>query len=174
MARGRISSRAHLLAVLSYARTEYAAADGIMRNGNFDVPLTGNGMATLRLPWSIEFSARDSYSSGQPFTPYNLPLSLEQQRGIYDLNRVNAQRGPAYNRLDFSLDRDIHIHHGIKGVMNLYGGVQNAFNRQNFLGYVWLDRCSSITICVQDFNGVPITQINQMPLFPSAGVRYQF
>ncbi len=58
--------------------------------------------------------------------------------------------------------------------MNLYGGVQNAFNRQNFLGYVWLDRCSTVTISVQDFNGVPITQVNQMPVFPSAGVRYQF
>jgi hypothetical protein len=174
MARARIGNRANLLAVLSYARTEYASADNVMRNGNFDVPLTGNAMATFRLPWSVEFSARDSYSGGRPFTPYNVPLSLAEQRGIYDLNRVNALRGPAYNRLDFALDRDLHINRGIKGVINIYGGVQNAFNRQNFLGYVWLDRCSTIPICVQDFNGVPITEVNQMPVFPSAGLRYQF
>ena len=174
MARARIGRRANLLAVLSYARTEYSAADGVMRNGNFDVPLTGNAMATFQLPWSIEFSARDSYSGGHPFTPYDVPLSLAAQRGIYDLDRVNALRGPAYNRLDFALNRDFHINRGIKGVINIYGGVQNAFNRQNFLGYVWLDRCSTIPICVEDFNGVPITEVNQMPVFPSAGLRYQF
>jgi hypothetical protein len=169
--RGRITDRVHLLASTTYSHTEYAAADGVMRNGNADVPLSGNGMATFRLPWSFESSVRDSYASGHPYTPYNVPLSLAEQRGIYDLNRINALRGPAYNRLDFSIDRNFHIK---PGVMNVYGGVQNVFNRKNFLGYVWLDRCSTVPICVQYFDGVPLTEVFQMPVFPSAGVRYNF
>ncbi|HLY43414.1 MAG TPA: TonB-dependent receptor [Terracidiphilus sp.] len=174
MARGHIRNRAQLLAGVSYARTAYAASDGILRNGNYDVPLTGNGMVTLELPWAVEFSSRDSYASGHPYTPFDIPLSLAQQRGIYDLARVNGMRGPAYNRVDFSLDRNFHLKRGIHGMLNVYGGVQNALNRQNFLGYVWLDRCSSVPICVQDFNGPPETQVYQMPVFPSAGARLEF
>ena len=174
MARGHIRDRVRLLAGVTYGRVAYAAGDGVLRNGNYDVPLTGNGMITFRLPWAIEMSWRDSYASGQPYTPYDVAESLAQQRGIYDLNRVNAVRGPAYNRLDFSLDRNIHLNRGIHGVLNLYGGVQNALNRQNFLGYVWLDRCSSVPVCVQDFHGDPETQAYQMPVFPSAGARFEF
>ena len=174
MARGHIRDRVRLLAGVTYGRVAYAAGDGVLRNGNYDVPLTGNGMITFRLPWAIEMSWRDSYASGQPYTPYDVAESLAQQRGIYDLNRVNAVRGPAYNRLDFSLDRNIHLNRGIHGVLNLYGGVQNALNRQNFFGYVWLDRCSSVPVCVQDFHGDPETQAYQMPVFPSAGARFEF
>lgn len=174
IARSHVRKRVQLLAGVSYARTAYAAGDGILRNGNYDVPLTGNGMVTFHLPWAIELSGRDSYSSGHPYTPYDVPVSLAQERGIYDLGRVNAIRGPAYNRVDFALDRNIHLKRGLHGVLNLYGGVQNALNRQNFLGYVWLDRCSSVPVCVQDFNGDPETRVYQMPVFPSAGARFEF
>jgi hypothetical protein len=171
MLRGRLTDRVRWMNSVTYARTRYAAGDGVMRDGNFDVPLVGNGMLTFRLPWLVELSVRNTYTSGHPYTPYNVPLSLAQQRGIYDLSRVNAVRGPAYNRLDFAVDRNVRM--GGK-VLNVYGGVQNALNRNNFLGYAWLSRCSGIPQCVQHFNGDPVMEITQMPVFPSAGFRYAF
>jgi len=171
MLRGRMTDRVRWMTAVTYARTRYAAGDGVMRNGNFDVPLVGNQMLTFRLPWQMEMSLRDTYTSGHPYTPYDVPASLAQQRGIYDLSRVNGVRGPAYNRLDLAVDRNMRV--GGK-VLNVYGGVQNVLDRNNFLGYAWLSRCSGISQCVAHFKNDPVMEITQMPVFPSAGIRYAF
>jgi TonB dependent receptor/TonB-dependent Receptor Plug Domain len=166
-----------LMTSLSYSRTRYAAADGVLRPGNFDFPLVGSGLTNLRLWKRIQISVRDTYATGRPYTPFDVTLSEEQSRGIYDLTRVNGLRGPAYNRVDADINRDFHLG---KGVLNLHGGVENALDRSNFLGYAWMDNCHpgpSQTECGMNQNaipGVPETRITQMPLFPSATVRYTF
>jgi hypothetical protein len=170
--RGRVGTRMRLMATSTYSRTKYSAADGVMRSGNFDLPFVGNAMMTYRLPGSVEFSLRDTYSSGRPYTPFNLPLSIAQQRGIYDLSQVNGVRGSAYNRLDFSANRNFHFK---AKTMNVYGGLQNALNRNNFLGYAWLPRCIDDPTCSQyETNGIPMQRVNQMPLYPSGGARFTF
>jgi hypothetical protein len=65
--------------------------------------------------------------------------------------------------------------------LNVHAGVENALNRQNFMGYAWMDNCSiknsSQTMCGDNINaipGVPETEITQMPVFPSAGIHYDF
>jgi hypothetical protein len=122
-------------------------------------------------------SIRDTYATGRPYTPFNILLSEQQSRGIYDLTKVNALRGPAYNRLD----TDLHFtfHPGGKAV-DVYGGLENALDRENFLGYAWMDRChptAGASLCGLNTNaitGVPETKVTQMPLFPSAGMRFSF
>jgi hypothetical protein len=175
--RAHTAQRLQLLGSVSYSRTLYAAADGVMRPGNFDFPLVGNSLVNLKLPLKCNLAVRNTYASGRPYTPFNIPLSEEQSRGIYDLTRVNAMRGPAYNRIDVDFHRIFQIH---RKPMTAYAGVENALNRQNFLGMAWEDNCGAspgAMLCGESVNaepGVPETEIKQMSRFPSAGIRYSF
>jgi len=175
--RAHAFNRIQMLGAAAYSRTKYAAGDGVLRSGNFDFPLVTNGMVTARLSKRFVISIRDTYATGRPYTPFNILLSEQQSRGIYDLTKVNALRGPAYNRLD----TDLHFtfHPGGKAV-DVYGGLENALDRENFLGYAWMDRChptAGASLCGLNTNaitGVPETKVTQMPLFPSAGMRFSF
>jgi TonB dependent receptor/TonB-dependent Receptor Plug Domain len=174
--RAHLADRVQFLGSASYSRTRYAAADGVLRPGNFDFPLVTNGMITARLPGKFQISVRDSYATGRPYTPFNIAVSEQQDRGIYDLTQINALRGPAYNRLDADMNRDFHL---FRGILNIHGGLENALDRENFLGYAWESNCGSHVggSCGENVNalpGVPETVVTQMPLFPSAGVRYSF
>jgi TonB-dependent Receptor Plug Domain len=174
--RAHATDRLSLLGSATYSRTRYAAADGILRPGNFDFPLVANGMVTVRLPAKLQLAVRDTYASGRPHTPYNITLSEQQSRGIYDLTQINALRGPAYNRLDIDMNRNFLV---FRGFLNVHAGVENVLNRQNFLGYAWESNCGSNvgTYCGLNVNvspGIPETKVTQMPIFPSAGVRYSF
>jgi hypothetical protein len=171
--RAHWASRLQFLGSAAYSRTLYAAGDGIMRPGNFDFPMVANAMMTARLKWGIQVSLRDTYASGRPYTPFNIVLSEQQMRGIYDLAHVNAMRGPAYNRVDTDFNRSFRLG---AGKLAIYGGVENALNRANFLGYSWLDNCSPRQRnCAENVvPGVPETEQTQMPIFPSAGMRWDF
>ena len=167
----RVNWRQHLqlMGSTSYSRILYTAADGVRRPGNFDLPLVANGMATIMLTSRFRLSLRNTYQTGRPYTPFSVTASEEQDRGIYDLTQVNALRGSAYNRLDADVGYSFHIRHKL---LNVYGGLENAFDRSNFLGYAWLDRCeASNGFCGV---GVPEERISQMPRFPSFGARYSF
>lgn len=168
--------RIEVLSSVSYSKTRYAAADGILRPGNFDFPLVGNGMATLRLPGKLFATFRDTYASGRPYTPFDIPESEQQSRGIYDLSRVNALRGPAYNRVDADFHRGFHVHGGL---LNIYGGMENALDRANFLGFAWESQCHPPygTSCGENVDaipGVPEFEVTQMPRFPSFGTTLTF
>ncbi len=171
MLRGHFASRISVLASFTYSRSKYAALDGVMRSGNYDIPLMGHALLNYRLPHQWNLSLRDSYTTGRPYTPYDIPLSVAQDRGIYDLSQVNALRGPAYNRVDIAFDHDFRMR---RGQLNFYGGLQNILDRKNFLGYIWLDRCNQVPSCVASMDGVPMLRVNQMPAFPVAGLRWEY
>ena len=167
---------ADVLGSVSYSKTRYAAADGILRPGNFDFPLVGNGMITLRLPGKFFATFRDTYATGRPYTPFDIPESEKQSRGIYDLSKVNALRGPAYNRVDADFHRAFHVHGGL---LNIYGGMENALNRANFLGFAWESQCKPPygTSCGENVDaipGVPEFEVTQLPRFPSFGTTLTF
>jgi hypothetical protein len=165
----RASRRLQIMGTASYGRTRYAAADGVMRPGNFDLPLVVNALATLHLPKAIQLSLRNTFASGRPYTPFNISASKQQNRGIYDLTQINALRGPLYNRFDFQFSRDFHLR---RKQINVQAGLENALNRENFLGYAWMDECSAMISCVA--KNTPYTEVTQMPLFPSFSAKYVF
>jgi hypothetical protein len=170
--RAHWKSHAQFLGSTTYSSTLYAAADGVLRAGNYDFPLVGNGLIAIEFPKAFKLSVRDTYASGRPYTPFNVTLSEQQARGIYDLSRVNALRGPAYNRLDFDVGRKFRIP---KGLLTVNGGMDNALDRGNFLGYAWLDRClASEPAAKCDLSGAPEAKVEQMPHFPSGTIRYTF
>lgn len=78
---------------------------------------------------------------------------------------MNARRAPFYARLDAQLNKDFQLH-GMH--MELYLGVNNLLNRNNFLGYVWLPRAKA----APGLN--PVHELDQMPIFPNFGLRYIF
>ena len=156
---------------VAYARSEYAGLDGIFRPGNFDYPFVGNTAMTYRSGKRYEASARYEYSTGRPYTPFLLSDSITQDRPIYDTSKINAVRGPVYSRLDFQVERSFFFS---DRRLAIYGGFENAFNRQNLLAYEFMPRCVSVRSCMQYSDGDPVTAIYQIPLFPNFGVRYWF
>jgi hypothetical protein len=165
----RAARRLQIMGTASYGRTRYAAADGVMRPGNFDLPLVVNALATLHLPKAIQLSLRNTFASGRPYTPFNISASEQQNRGIYNLTQINALRGPLYNRFDFQFSRDFHLR---RNQINVQAGLENALNRENFLGYAWMDNCSAMISCVAKYT--PYIEVTQMPLFPSFSAKYIF
>jgi hypothetical protein len=142
---------------LSQAR--HGGLDGILRPGSFDYPFVANFVGGYRLTPKWELSTRASYLSGRPFTPFNETLSVAQRRGIFDLDRVNAERLPAYVRIDIRLDRTFTVR---DKPLLVFLGVQNVVNRQNVAGYTWNRRLNE-------------PQVNdQLGLFPLIGMEWRF
>jgi hypothetical protein len=96
--------------------------------------------------------------------------SNAQSRGIYDLTRINALRGPLYNRLDMELERRFRLP---KGAFDIHAGAENILNRGNLMGYVWLDDCQVAWGCGNS-SGEPITKADQMGRYPAFSLRYEF
>jgi outer membrane receptor protein involved in Fe transport len=162
----RIGSRLVARGSLAYSRAMFAGLDHVMRPSNFDFPWIVNFSALERLGHSYELSSRYGYATGRPYTPFDLPDSLAQNRPIYDVSRMNALRAPYYGRLDAQLNKDAII----RGVhLELYVGVNNILNRSNFLSYVWMSRFKA-----HNAPDNPVSEIYQMPIFPNFGIRYIF
>jgi hypothetical protein len=163
-------SRTQLLLSAARSQTTYRAIDGIRRPGNFDTPMAATALDNIRLWKGIQLDLRDSASSGRPYTPFDVTDSLAQSRGIYDLTRINALRGPLYNRLDLEVERRFRVP---KGVFDVHAGAENILNRGNLMGYVWLNDCQLSWGCGNS-SGLPITKADQMGRYPVFSLRYEF
>ena len=121
-------------ASLALSRTRHAGLDQVLRPGSFDYPvvlnLTGSWLFTER--WQA--SARVVALSGRPFTPFDEVRSSTQNRGVFDLTRVNGVRANDYFRLDARVDRTFTI--GGRRV-TFFAGAQNLTNRKNFATLGW-------------------------------------
>ena len=81
-----------------------------------------------------EYSVRWIFAGGAPFTPLDLTESATHNRAIFDSNRVNDDRYPAYHSLNIRCDRRFNF----KGSnIVVYLSVWNAYNRQNIASYFW-------------------------------------
>jgi outer membrane receptor protein involved in Fe transport len=155
----RLSGKLYGQGNLSFWRTRHAGLDGVLRPGSFDYPVVFNLLGGYRLTPEWELSARLSFLSGRPFTPYNQAASTAQRRGVYDLARVNAERAPDYGRLDIRVDRRFTVG---GQPLNLFVGVQNVTNRRNFASYSWNRRTNA-----QQFG-------EQQGIFPVLGLNWEF
>ncbi len=158
---GRFTPHFRVNGTITYARSWYSGLDGILRRGNFDLPLVAN----LGLVWSIGrntvATVRYGTASGRPFTPDNLALSFAQNRDVYNLGEINSLRSAAYSRLDFRLEHSNRIR---TGTATWHVGLQNALGTNNFYSNQWRPRCPKCGVLQQD----------QMPRFPDGGIQYRF
>jgi hypothetical protein len=155
----RLTSKLYGQGNLSFSRTRHAGLDGVLRPGSFDYPFVFNLLGGYRLSPKWELSARLSFLSGRPFTPYDQAVSTAQRRGVYDLTRVNAERAPDYGRVDIRVDRTFTV--GAQP-LNVFLGVQNVTNRRNFASYSWNRRTNA-----QQFG-------EQQGIFPILGFDWRF
>jgi hypothetical protein len=155
----RLTSKLYGQGNLSFSRTRHAGFDGVLRPGSFDYPFIFNLLGGYQLSPAWEVSARLSFLSGRPFTPYDEAVSTEQRRGVYDLSRVNAERAPDYGRVDIRVDRTFTVG---GQPLNVFLGVQNVTNRRNFASYTWNRRTNA-----QQFG-------EQQGIFPILGIDWRF
>jgi hypothetical protein len=155
----RLTSKLYGQGNMSFSRTRHAGLDRVLRPGSFDYPFVFNLLGGYRLSPAWELSARLSFLSGRPFTPYDQTVSAEQRRGVYDLTRVNAERASDYGRVDIRVDRTFTVS---GQPLNLFFGVQNVTNRRNFASYTWNRRTNT-----QQFG-------EQQGIFPILGFDWRF
>jgi hypothetical protein len=163
-------SRAQLLLSAARSQTTYRALDGIRRNGNFDTPMAATALGNIRLWKGIQLDLRDSASSGRPYTPFDMPDSLAQSRGIYDLTRINALRGPLYNRLDLELERRFRVPKGVFDPPRRRG--KHPQSRQP--DGLRLARRLPRLVGRGNSSGLPIAKADQMGRYPVFSLRYEF
>jgi hypothetical protein len=160
----RIGSKALIRGSLAHARAKFAGEDGVYRSSDFDLPWIFNMLSTTQIGRGYGASARLGYATGRPYTPYDLVASLAQNRPIYDLSLVNAHRVSSYARLDMQMNKDIRL----RGRhLQLYAGVDNILNRDNFLTFAWMPLAR-----YHRANPDPVREVFQMPIFPNFGIRF--
>lgn len=144
---------------LAFSRSRQAGLDGIPRPSSFDYPFIFNTVGGYRLTKKWELSTRLAFLSGRPFTPFDPVNSVAQNRGIFDLARVNAERLPDYFRLDIRADRTFMVR---DKPLLVFIGLQNVTNRKNVAGYGWDRRV----------NGIELNE--NLGLFPLIGMDWRF
>jgi hypothetical protein len=82
--------------------------------------------------WLVGLKFR--YTTGRPYTPYDIALSTYAGRGVSDFNNFNGARFKDYNRLDLRVDKKWNF----KGLSIVtYFELQNVFNTENVYQYFW-------------------------------------
>jgi hypothetical protein len=159
--RTHIGKRFQALGSVAYARARFAGLDRVMHPSNFDLPWIVNAAGVEKLGRGYVVSARYGYTTGRPYTPFNMALSTAQNRPIYDLSRINAARSPSYSRLDAQVNKEMNFR---RALFELYLGVDNLLNHDNFLSYAWMPRAAGK-------KGGQVGTLWQTPIFPNFGIR---
>ncbi|MEO1727462.1 MAG: TonB-dependent receptor [Bacteroidota bacterium] len=131
-AQQRLVGRVYGLGAYTLGWSEFTGADGVYRPSSWDVRHTVSLAGGVRLG-NWEVGTRLTVQSGRPFTPFDLEASEREyaltRRGVQDLDRLNAERTPAYARWDVRVDRRFGIARGVNAVV--YLDVQNVLGREN-------------------------------------------
>ncbi|MFA6468808.1 MAG: hypothetical protein WCW35_07910, partial [Bacteroidota bacterium] len=97
-------------------------------------------------------------AGGTPYTPFDLTQSAQLKRGVFDGNRINAERYPAYHSMNVRFDKRFHFENSN---LILYVSAWNVYNRKNVATYFWDEKENSQQT---------IYQWNLLPIF---GVEYE-
>jgi hypothetical protein len=140
------------LASATFFKTEYKGADDVWRNRVFDnrIIISAEGGYKPNSEW--EFSARWIYAGGTPYTPFDLAQSKQLKRAVFDPNRINDSRYPAYHSMNVRFDKRFHFE---SSNLVLYLSAWNVYNRKNVAGYFWSEKENSIKTLYQ-WNFLPI------------------
>jgi outer membrane receptor for ferrienterochelin and colicin len=159
MIQKKMTDRVYGLVSYSYSIIQNKALDNVYRNGAFDNRHVFNWVLGWQKNKNWEFSVKWRYAGGAPYTPYDREASIAAGEGRLDLIRVNANRFPAYHRLDLRAD---HRSYYRKGTLVEYFSIENAYNRKNVRNGYWNNAQSRM-----DFN-------YQTGFFFVGGVSYEF
>ena len=160
--------RLQLNANATYARAWYSGLDGVLRRGNYDIPLVVNASAMLRLGRGFSVSTRYGVASGRPYTPDIIAASIQQDRDVANLSAINLGRSQYYGRLDVRVEQKVRLPRGSL-IWNV--GLLNALDRANFYEYVWAPR---VPYLLENPSLSGLTEQDQLPRFPEGSFKYVF
>lgn len=136
----RLVRRFYGLGAYTLAWSEFTGGDGVYRPSAWDIRHTLSFTGGIRFG-SWEAGTRLTVQSGRPFTPFDLQASQDEyalsRRGVADLDRLNAERTPAYARWDVRVDRRFALARRVNGVV--YVDVQNVLDRDNVFGFEYTE-----------------------------------
>ncbi|MFH0895171.1 MAG: TonB-dependent receptor [Bacteroidota bacterium] len=135
----------------TFVRSEFKDKNDIYVPSSWDNRNIVNITLGKSLKRNWELGAKWRYSMGSPFTPYNIPLSVQianwqiNGRGIPDYDNLNKMRLPAFHQLDIRVDKKYYLK---KFTMEFYVDIQNLYNFQSEL--------PPILDVVRDADGNPV------------------
>jgi hypothetical protein len=122
--------------MINYSLTEsrFTALRGGPKPGSFDYRHNLTIIAGYQLSndWLIGIKYR--YTTGRPYTPFDVQQSAIMGRGVYDMDKFNEARFKDYNRLDIRVDKKWNFR---KVSIVTYAELQNVFNTTNVYSYFW-------------------------------------
>ena len=122
--------------ILSYSFTQsrFTAIAGGEKPGSFDYTHNLTVIAGYQLSddWLIGLKYR--YTTGRPYTSFDIQASTIAGRGIYEFNQFNNARLKDYNRLDLRVDKKWNFKNW--SIVS-YVELQNVFNTSNIYQYFW-------------------------------------
>lgn len=123
---------------------------------SYDQPVIVNLVGLYKLNSRWEFGFKWSYHSGAPYTPVVGTGLYPDGRVRPIFGRINSERVPAYHRLDLRADARFSPR------LTAYFELINAYNRRNLAGYSY------------NADYTQREEVRQLPILPSAGVKYSF
>ena len=143
----------------SYSVSEYTDLVGQVRDRSFDNRHLFSLIVGYRPNDRWEYSLRWGFAGGRPYSPYDVAASTALGAGIVDAGRINAERYPAYHRLDLRFD---HREHYERFNLVSYFTLLNAYNRRNIATYYW------------DEDEARTRRIDQWTILPVGGFELEF
>ncbi|GAB4333038.1 MAG: TonB-dependent receptor [Calditrichia bacterium] len=147
------------LASIALSRNQYRDGKGVWRNRISDNRIVISLEGGYKFNKKYELSGRWIYAGGSPYTPVNLPASIEAERTVLDDARFNGERYPAYHSLNLRMDRRFYFQ---RTSLTLYISAWNVYDRKNVAQYYYNNQLKSVKA------------IYQWRLLPLFGFEYEF
>ena len=118
----------------AYAVSRYTDGTGVERNRTFDHRHVASVVIGYRPNDRFELSGRWRYAGGRPYSPFDPVLSAQAGAGIVRREQINAERHPAYHRLDLRFN---HRRHYPSVTLVSFFSVLNVYDRDNVFHDYW-------------------------------------
>lgn len=118
----------------SLSESKFTALKGGPKPGSFDYRHNLTIIAGYQLSndWLIGIKYR--YTTGRPYTPFDVQQSIYMGRGVFQTDKYNEARMKDYNRLDIRVDKKWNLK---KLTIVSYIEMQNILNTTNVYQYFW-------------------------------------
>lgn len=107
-------------------KSEFSGLDGVLRRSSWDYGFIAASTIGYKPGKNWEFGVKYRIAGGQPYTPFNLEAShrdyITNGVGKIDYSRVNQERLPFFNQLDFRIDKKFYYKNTTLG---LFMDIQN-------------------------------------------------
>jgi TonB dependent receptor-like, beta-barrel/Carboxypeptidase regulatory-like domain/TonB-dependent Receptor Plug Domain len=130
----KLARRLYGLASFSYFRTRYRGYDSRWYDRVYDNRILFCVEGGWKPSRSWEFGLRGQYAGGAPYTPFDVAASGTANQGIFDRDRINGARLPAYASLNARGDRRFHFR---GSNLTVYLSLWNVFNHKNVAAVYW-------------------------------------